>query len=84
MCGAAIPAAHTHASLPGNATVNPRNAAASPGFCEMLEARADPTHPDHAEISEWLDEYDPDALDAFPIRIALETARFRLPLGPRG
>ena len=37
----------------------------------MLEARADPTHPDHAEISEWLDEYDPDELDVFPIEVAL-------------
>ena len=37
----------------------------------MLEARADPTHPDHAEISEWLEDYDPDALDVFPIQVAL-------------
>lgn len=37
----------------------------------MLEARSDPTHPDHAEISEWLDEYDPDELDVFPIEVAL-------------
>lgn len=37
----------------------------------MLEARADPAHPDHAEINEWLDEYDPDALDVFPIQVAL-------------
>jgi len=37
----------------------------------MLEARADPDHPDHAEISEWLEGYDPDALDVFPIKVAL-------------
>lgn len=41
------------------------------GFYEMLEARADPAHPDHAEISEWLDGYDPDALDVFPTQVAL-------------
>lgn len=41
------------------------------GFYEMLEARADPTHDDHAEISEWLDGYDPDELDVFPIQGAL-------------
>lgn len=41
------------------------------GFYEMLEARADPAHPDHAEISEWLDGYDPDALDVFPTEVAL-------------
>ena len=37
----------------------------------MLEARADPAHPDHTEISEWLEDYDPDALDVFPIQVAL-------------
>lgn len=36
----------------------------------MLEARADPDHPDHAEICEWLDGYDPDELDVFPIEVA--------------
>lgn len=41
------------------------------GFYEMLEARADPNHPDHTEITEWLDEYDPDELDVFPIQVAL-------------
>lgn len=41
------------------------------GFSEMLKARADDTHPDHAEISEWLDGYDPDELDVLPIQVAL-------------
>ena len=41
------------------------------GFYEMLEARADPNHDDHAEISEWLDGYDPDDFDVFPIQVAL-------------
>ncbi len=49
----------------------PEDCGGIPGFYEMLAARADPTHPDHAEISEWLDEYDPDALDVFPIEVAL-------------
>ena len=49
----------------------PEDCGGIPGFYEMLEARADPTHPDHAEISEWLDEYDPDELDVFPIEVAL-------------
>lgn len=49
----------------------PEDCGGIPGFYEMLEARADPAHPDHAEISEWLDEYDPDALDIFPIEVAL-------------
>jgi len=49
----------------------PEDCGGIPGFYEMLEARADPNHPDHAEISEWLDEYDPEELDVFPIQGAL-------------
>lgn len=49
----------------------PEDCGGIPGFYEMLEARADPAHPDHAEISEWLDEYDPEALDIFSIQVAL-------------
>ena len=41
------------------------------GFYEMLEAKADTNHPDHAEITEWLDGYDPDELEVFPIQVAL-------------
>ena len=37
----------------------------------MLEARADPTHPEHTEISEWLEGYNPDELEVFPIQVAL-------------
>ena len=28
-------------------------------------------HPDHAEITEWLDGYDPEELEVFPIQVAL-------------
>jgi hypothetical protein len=49
----------------------PEDCGGIPGFYEMIEARADPTHPDHAEISAWLDEYDPDELEVFPIEAAL-------------
>lgn len=38
---------------------------------EMLAARADPTHPEYAEINEWLEEYDLDALGVIPIEVAL-------------
>ena len=37
----------------------------------MLEARADPTHPEQNVISEWLDGYNPDELEVFPIQVAL-------------
>lgn len=49
----------------------PEDCGGIPGFSEMLEARADPTHPEHAEITEWLDGYDPEELDIFPIQVAL-------------
>jgi len=49
----------------------PEDCGGIPGFYEMLKARADPKHPDHAEIREWLDGYNPDELDVFPIEVAL-------------
>ena len=51
----------------------------------MLDALADPQHPDHAEITDWLDEYDPNEIDKLPLNAALgrlaarrNTARIRL------
>jgi hypothetical protein len=49
----------------------PEDCGGIPGFYEMLEARADPKHPDHADVVEWLDGYDPEELDVFPIEGAL-------------
>ena len=49
----------------------PEDCGGIPGFYDMLNARADASHPDHAEISEWLDGYDPAEFDVFPIQIAL-------------
>lgn len=57
--------------IEGERNCPPEDSGGLPGFYEMLEARADPEHPDHAEITEWLDEYDPDELDVFPIQMAL-------------
>ena len=57
--------------IAGERDCPPEDCGGIPGFYEMLEARADPTHPDHAEISEWLDGYNPDDLDVFPIQVAL-------------
>lgn len=57
--------------IDGKRDCPPEDCGGIPGFHEMLEARADPAHPDHAEISEWLEDYDPDELDVFPIQVAL-------------
>jgi hypothetical protein len=37
----------------------------------MLEAVVDPSHPNHAEAKEWLDEYDPKVIDELSIKCAL-------------
>jgi hypothetical protein len=37
----------------------------------MLEARADPKHPDHADVNEWLCSYSPDELDISAINVRL-------------
>ncbi|MGE3746444.1 MAG: plasmid pRiA4b ORF-3 family protein [Sphingomonadaceae bacterium] len=57
--------------IAGERDCPPEDCGGIPGFYEMLEARADPEHPDHADVSEWLDGYDPDDLDIFPIQVAL-------------
>jgi hypothetical protein len=40
-------------------------------FHAMLDVLADPTHPDHADLSERLDDYDPDVIDELPIKYGL-------------
>ena len=57
--------------IAGERDCPPEDCGGIPGFYEMLEARTDPTHPEHTEISEWLDGYNPDDLDVFPIQVAL-------------
>ncbi len=42
-----------------------------PGFYDMLEAQAVPEHPEHAEVTEYLDGWDPREIDELPLRIAL-------------
>lgn len=49
----------------------PEDCGGIPGFYAKLEAAADPEHPDHAEIKEWLDGYDPQEIDELPIKYAL-------------
>ena len=49
----------------------PEDCGGIPGFYEMLAAAGDPEHPDHAEITEWLDGYDPSEIDELPIKYAL-------------
>ena len=57
--------------IDGERDCPPEDCGGIPGFTEMLEARADPTHPDHPEVTEWLDGYRPEQLDVPPIQAAL-------------
>jgi hypothetical protein len=53
--------------IAGERNCPPEDCGGIPGFYEMLEARADPEHPGHTDVSEWLDDYDPNELDVLPI-----------------
>ena len=48
----------------------PEDCGGIPGFYNMLDAHADPTHPDHEEIKEYLEDYDLEAVDELPIKAA--------------
>ena len=55
----------------GERNAPPEDCGGIPGFYDMLEALADPNHPNHADATEWADEYDPDTIDELPIKYAL-------------
>jgi hypothetical protein len=55
----------------GEQAVPPEDCGGLAGFYEMLGILADATHPEHAEIEEWLDDYDPTFVDVEVIEIGL-------------
>ncbi len=55
----------------GERRAPPEDCGGLPGFYEQLDILADRQHPDHAEVAEWFDDYDPEALDELVIKIAL-------------
>ena len=57
--------------IAGEWNAPPEDCGGIPGFYALLEAVADPNHPNHAEAKEWLDEYDPKVIDDLPIKYAL-------------
>jgi hypothetical protein len=57
--------------IAGERNAPPEDCGGMPGFYAALAARADPDDPDHDHMVEWLDGYDPDALDELQITISL-------------
>ncbi len=55
----------------GEWTGPPEDSGGIPGFYSMLDARADPEHPSHAEITQWLNDYDPKLIDEVSLKAAL-------------
>ena len=55
----------------GERNAPPEDCGGIPGFYDMLEALTDPDHPNHADASEWADDYDPGVIDELPIKYAL-------------
>jgi hypothetical protein len=49
----------------------PEDCGGIPGYYNMLDALADPKHPDHAEVADYLEGWDPKEIDEFRLKIAL-------------
>jgi hypothetical protein len=56
----------------GERNAPPEDCGGLSGFYEKLEIMADPQHPEHAEVREWLADYDPGGVDADVITMELE------------
>jgi hypothetical protein len=57
--------------IAGERNAPPEDCGGIPGFYEFLGAVADASHENHAESAQWLDGYDPDAIDEPAIKSAL-------------
>jgi hypothetical protein len=75
-------AAYLYAAGEGNGP--PDDCGGIPGFYELLEAIADPTHPSHAHLKEWVGDYDPATFDVLPIKFALGRIANRRNAAKRG
>jgi hypothetical protein len=50
----------------------PEDCGGLPGFYSLLDAKADPDHPEHDHAEEVLEDYDPDVIDEAAIREAFD------------
>jgi len=62
--------------LAGERACPPEDVGSTDGFCEMLEALADPKHEEHDSYLEWVGgEYDPEAFDLIKVNRLLARTR---------
>jgi hypothetical protein len=67
---------HYPACIAGKRACPPEDSGGPYGFADLLQVRADPSHPNHEEMAEWLDEdFDPEAFSVADADAAL-AARF--------
>ncbi len=67
----------------GERACPPEDCGGFPGYFHLLEATADPKHPEHNEMIEWVgEEWDPEAFDLDAINAALKP-RSRRPRKPK-
>jgi hypothetical protein len=60
----------------GERAAPPEDCGGVPGYYHLVEAMADPRHPDHRNLLEWLgDPYDPEAIDLNVINARLKSVR---------
>lgn len=57
--------------ITGERPAPPEDCGGIPGFYAALEAMADPEHPDHDEVIDWLDGYNPDRLNELALKLAI-------------
>ena len=55
----------------GEGNAPPEDCGGIPGFYDKLAIAADPSHPDHADVTEWLEDYDPRVIDELQVKISL-------------
>jgi hypothetical protein len=68
---AGLPGVSYQCYIGGKRNRPPEDCGGIPGFYELLEALADPKHPNHADAKQWSDDYDPGTFDELPIKYAL-------------
>ena len=57
--------------IAGERPAPPEDCGGVPGFYTALETLADPNHPEHADVVDWLDGYDPNHFNELALKLAV-------------